>query len=112
MRMVYIIFGHIRNEVRWYVAAYDQKAKAIEHSRLAAMRATELWHWKSPTGGNWQYANEPKPKNEYDPQMRLASTGTHYGILEVPFLRDLPGTVKLEVQSKNIWERLDDDSAV
>ena len=85
MTKIYIVkgwTGEYSDKHEWPVAAYEDEKTAVEHAHQAEVRAKELWvDYHANDGITW--------KNEYDLDMDMDYTGTHYYVEVVELFHDL-----------------------
>ncbi len=85
---VYVIMGSVgeySNYQSWTVGAYQDKARANEHARLALDEAAKIQKERP------NRHSKPTRPNPYDPYMSLDYTGTDYYVVAVDLLDAIPG---------------------
>lgn len=74
-RTIYLVWadaGEYDDRFEYCVKAYSEQAKTEDHVARAEARAKVLMEWRDADGQSWANSPDPnKPKNEYDPGMRV-----------------------------------------
>jgi hypothetical protein len=88
MSAIYVVMGMTgewgSDRIEWPVRAFTVEERAQDLVTKASDRARELRQWLDGYDQPWRYANEEtRPKNKYDPNMRMDYTGTSYFYMTV-----------------------------
>lgn len=84
---IHVVFGstgEYSDRTEWPVVAYTQELDAQSHVAAATAKAREIEAAiQSYHGEDWDYEKNLCKTNQFDPQMQMDYTGTHYYMVTV-----------------------------